>query len=137
MQQQKAKQERTEREQALCGPECLAELLRRQGKKADVHALADEMKTDASGTTLQGLAQAAQKHGFRGTGVELTQKGLAKQKLPLIALLRPGHYVVVDKVTASAVTVWNPDAQGTGKAGTKTYSLAEWQATWNGICLEL
>ena len=53
----KADQER--REQALCGPECLAELLRRQGKTADVHALADAMKTGADGTSLQSLAEAA------------------------------------------------------------------------------
>lgn len=135
MKQQGAKQAREKREASLCGPECLAELLRRSGKQADIHGLAGEMRTDGNGTSLQELANVAQAHGFRAQGVELTQRGLAQQKLPLIALLRPGHYVLVERVTAENVAVWNPDANGVGRAGVKTYPVAEWQAAWTGMGL--
>lgn len=133
MRQQKAKQERAQREGALCGPECLAEVLRRQGKSVEVHALAGEMQTGADGTSLRQLARVAKAHGWAAVGVELTQAGLGKQALPLIALLKPGHYVLVERVSGQGVRVWNPDAEGTGRAGTKTYTPGEWQGAWTGI----
>lgn len=135
MAQQKAADLQKRRDAALCGPECLAELLRRQGKRAEVTALANEMQTSADGTTLANLAHVTKLHGFTAQGVGLTQKGLAKQKLPLIALLRPGHYVLVEAVKAESVTVWDPDANGTGQSGHKSYTLAQWQPLWTGMAL--
>jgi len=124
------------RERALCGPECLAELLRRHGKKADVHALAAEMKTSEFGTSLQALADAAKKHGFSAKGLALTQKGLLKQPLPLVALVMPGHYVVVDAVSPGEVTVWDAHGSSTGKPATRRYSVKEWSVLWSsGIAL--
>ena len=78
MQQQKQAEESRRREQALCGPECLAELLHRQGKAADVHALANEMKTGADGTTLQSLADAAQTARFRAEGIGADAERIGK-----------------------------------------------------------
>src|SRR5581483_371839 len=135
MQRQKRQQEAQEREAALCGPECLAELLRRQGKRAQVHALADAMGTSQEGTSLLALCEAAKQHGFAARGVELTQAGLTQQKLPVIALLASGHYVLVEQVRPEQVAVWDPDAQGAGKAGRRTYGLAEWERVWQGIAL--
>ena len=135
MAQQKAADLQKRRDAALCGPECLAELLRRQGKTVEVAALATEMKTGADGTTLANLAQTAKGHGFAARGVELTQKGLAKQTLPLLALLRPGHYILVEVVKAESVTVWDPDANGSGQSGSKSYPLAQWRPLWTGMAL--
>jgi predicted double-glycine peptidase len=131
-----AQQERTRRrEQALCGPECLAELLHRQGKASDVHALAREMHTDETGTSLAALSETAKRHGFVAQGVELTQAGLMQQKLPAVAYLRSGHYVLVDRVEPAAVTVWDPDAHGAGKGADQALLLKQWQQHWSGIAL--
>lgn len=126
-----------EREASLCGPACLAELLRRRGETADVHGLATEMGTGERGTTLAGLADAAQKHGFRPQGLALTQKGLGEQRLPVIALVTPGHYVLVESVSAQSVTVWDPDARGLGRGGPRVYPVAEWSRAWRGTALAL
>ena len=124
-----------ERERSLCGPECLAELLRRQGKRPDVHALAAEMKTDEHGTTLAALAAAAQRHGFTPQGLRLTQAGLARQQLPAVAYLRSSHYVLVDRVAPTGVTIWDPDAKGPGKAAPQEIASAQWGQAWNGVAL--
>jgi len=132
-----ARRKARQREQSLCGPECLAELLRRQGEKADVHALAREMKTDENGTSLKALADAARKHGFAAKGLALTQKGLLRQPVPLIALIEPGHYVIVDKASPDGVTIWEANANGLDKPGVCRLSVKDWKQVWRGISLVL
>ena len=125
------------REASLCGPECLSELLRRRGERASVHALAAEMHTSDQGTSLEALADAARTHGYSAQGLALTQKGLAEQTLPVIALIAPGHYLLVEAVAPAAVTAWDPDAHGQGKGDARTLPLADWQRRWHGIALAL
>lgn len=132
-----ARQKARDREASLCGPECLAELLRRRGTAASVHALADEMHTGDKGTALFDLAAAAKRRGFSARGLALTPKGLAAQRLPVIALVTPGHYVLVDAVSARNVTVWDPDAHGQGRGGAVSISAAQWKRGWRGITLAI
>jgi len=124
-------------EQFLCGPECLAELLRRRGETPDVHALARAMGTSDQGTTLAALAFAAKAHGFSAQGLALTPKGLAEQTLPVIALVAPGHYVLVEAALPSGVTVWDPDARGVGPADRRAVPQAVWGRMWRGVALAL
>ncbi len=124
------------REEAMCGPECLAELVRRKGgQQADVHALANAMATNAEGTTLASLAKVGAKQGISLRGAELTTEGLAEQKLPVVALIRPGHYVLVERVTGGKIGLWDPDAQGSGHSGRREIAVAEWEKTWTGMAL--
>ena len=134
-----------QREASLCGPECLAELMRRRGGEAVtpdlvpdvVHRLAREMATGEHGTSLAALAAAADRHGFRARGLALTQKGLIAQRLPVIALVAPGHYVLVEAAAPGGVTLWDPDAHGTGRSGREIVPLAGWQHRWQGVTLAL
>lgn len=155
-----ARDRETERQRlaSLCGPECLAELLKRQGKDdagessaVSVERLAQEMKTSPEGTTLAAMADAAQKHGFpEATGYALTAKGLAAQQLPVIVLIAPGHYVLVEKISADgAVTFWDPNGGGrqnlpvdslpleAAQPVTQTVTAAQWEQVWKGITLIL
>lgn len=133
-----ARQRSRAREASLCGPECLAELLRRRGEiSVSVHRLADAMHTSDRGTTLTALAEAAQCHGFAARGLALTPRGLGEQKLPVIALVAPGHYVLVDGVSASKVTLWDPDARGIGRGAARSVPAAQWRQQWRGATLAL
>jgi hypothetical protein len=132
-----ARQKERQRDMSLCGPECLAELLKRKGEKADVESLSKEMKTSDRGTSLQMLSGVAKKHGFTPKGLKLTQKGLEKQKLPLIALMQPGHYVIVDVVTPKEITIWDPNGEGPHKPSTIHYPVDAWKEYWSGIALIL
>jgi len=124
-----------QREASLCGPECLVELLRRQGRAADAHKLADEMGTSDQGTSMAAMARAANSHGLSFRGVGLTQKGLTEQTLPVVALLSAGHYVLVDAVTPQKVTIWDPDADGAGKGASRDVPISAWQREWGNVAL--
>jgi ABC-type bacteriocin/lantibiotic exporter with double-glycine peptidase domain len=119
---------------ALCGPKCLAELLRRRTQIVTVETLAREMKTDEEGTRLLALRDSARKRGFAGAeGVRLTQAGLKAQKLPLIALIVPGHFVLVDQVSEKDVMFWDP---ALGKS--RSVSWEKWtQQSMGGVALTL
>ena len=151
---QKTADEKDKREQSRCGPECLAELLKRgevgkkssredaktqrelpQGRVEDVETLAAEMHTSGEGSSIAAMRETAAKHGLKLQGVSLTTKGLARQKLPLIALIAPGHYVLVDSIALSGLTVWDPDAKGVGVSGRRAYTAGEWEKAWNGVAL--
>jgi hypothetical protein len=132
---QKAADEDVRRSEALCGPECLSELLRRQGRPAEIGALAAEMQTTGEGTSLAAMQKTARRHGLKMQGVALSAKGLAKQKLPLIALIAPGHYVLVEAVAPAQTTVWEPDAQGIGVGGRRTLTAGAWAKAWSGVAL--
>jgi tetratricopeptide (TPR) repeat protein len=134
--QEKAEKKRL-REQALCGPQVLAELLKRQGKSADINTLVREMQTDENGTSLLQLQQVAQKHGLTAQGVELRPDALTAQKLPMVALVSPGHFVLVEQVTPDSIHVWEPPATRKGKGERKTHSAFEWAQIWGGYALTL
>jgi len=124
------------REEAMCGPECLAELMRRKrGAKVDVHTLANAMATSAEGTTLASLAKVGAKQGIALRGAELTTEGLAEQKLPAVALIAPGHYVLVETVGGGKIGLWDPDANGSGHSGRRELAVADWEKTWTGMAL--
>ena len=126
-----------QRANALCGPKCLAELLRRRGKKADVETLAREMKTDENGASLLAMAQTAKRHGLKAQGLDLSQAGLRQQTLPVIALVAPGHYVLVEAVTAAGTQVWDPPATGAGTGQRRAVDAAQWKREWSGATLAI
>ena len=130
----KSRAKERQKNDSMCAPECLAELLRRRGEKPDVRALAEEMKTSDEGTSMQSLSDSAKKHGYKTEGLSLTQKGLSKQPLPLIALVM-GHYVIIEKVNLLGVTIWDPYGKGIGHPSTTHYSTNEWSKLWSGVAL--
>jgi predicted double-glycine peptidase len=147
MQAQKHLDEETARNKSVCGPECLAELLKERGSTAPpVVQLALDMGTDGRGTTLEAMVSSAQKHGIDCEGVSIDKTLLASEKLPLIALIslagpnagnQSGHYVIVEKVDTDKVTVWDPDANGVGKSAVRTFDLADWSHAWHGIAIRI
>ncbi len=134
---QQAHEQARQRDASLCAPECLAELLRRRGAAASVSLLAGEMKTSHEGTSLRALADVAGRHGLRARGLRLSHQGLLGQKLPAIALIVPGHFVLVERAHPLRVWVWDPDANGAGKPGPRQFSRREWANVWGGVALTL
>jgi len=127
----------TERGASMCGPECLAEMIRRQGGQAQVTRLANEMGTDARGTSLSALSRAAAHHGFATKGLALTMKGLTKEKFPVVALINQSHYVLVESVAPAGVRIWDPDGAGVGHPLTQTVDTNMWTNSWEGVTLAL
>jgi hypothetical protein len=132
---QKKREEEMNRRMAQCGPLCLAEFLRRNGENCDADTLAKELKTSSNGTTMEAMADVAAEYGLKCKGLSLTQKGLEKQPLPLITLVIPGHYVIVEKVTNEAVTIWDPYAKGIDKPGRMIIPIKRWKMMWGKVAL--
>jgi peptidase C39-like protein len=156
-----AREKEREVQRSLCGPEVLAEVLRRRsgvqafrrsGEPASLNPqpptlnqLAREMNTDERGTSLKALAEAARRHGFQARGLSLTFRGLVRRMHTppageegcLAALVQPGHFVLVEAVDGEQVRVWDPSGYGAGKPATRQYQRHEWERLWNGIALAL
>jgi hypothetical protein len=151
-----ARERKRQREASMCGPEVLAELLDRlrrpegekerlregarggegeRGESREIGRLAKELGTDEHGTSLKALQEALKRRGIVSKGLKLTWAGLRKQRLPMVALVKPGHYVIVEAAPADFVRVWDPEAGGRGKPGVLRFSPEQWRARWDGVAL--
>ncbi|RSK43179.1 peptidase domain-containing ABC transporter [Hymenobacter rigui] len=82
-----------------CGPTCLRMIARHYGRSIPVQTLREKGQLAREGTSLLGLAEAAEAVGFRTLGVELPLDSLVTEApLPCIVLWDQNHYVVVHHV---------------------------------------
>ncbi|MCS6862729.1 MAG: cysteine peptidase family C39 domain-containing protein [Abditibacteriales bacterium] len=83
------------RTQSDCGPAALLALCQRLGVKATKEELARLAGTDATGTTMAGLAQAAQAKGLTTEGLWVDAVALQRTRLPALAWASGYHWVAV------------------------------------------
>ena len=87
-----------------CGPTCLRMIARHYGRSIPLQALREKGQLAREGTSLLGLAEAAEAVGFRTMGVELQLDNLVNEApLPCIVLWDQNHYVVVHDVKQPAL----------------------------------
>ncbi len=92
-----------------CGPTCLRMISKFHGQSFDITYLREISNLARDGTTLGGLADAAEKVGFSTLALSVGYDDLATQiPLPCIAHWRQRHYVVVYEVSANKVVVADP-----------------------------
>ena len=91
-----------------CGPAALLSICEFYGIKTTEQEIATLAGTTPTGTSLHGLAQAADSLGLKATGMELSLEELKGAKTPLIAHLNGGHFVVVVSVHKGQLTVIDP-----------------------------
>jgi ABC-type bacteriocin/lantibiotic exporter with double-glycine peptidase domain len=93
------------------------------------------MGATEKGTSLADLAHAAERYGMKARGVRLPVDKLADQKLPLIALIKPGHYVLVDAAGPSTVSYWDPGPRPTLPGSNRRCDYRLWEQMWTGVAL--
>ncbi len=72
-----------------CGPTCLRIIAKHYGRSISLEKLRSLSDTTRSGSSLQGIADAAEKIGFRSLGVKIDFKALSEQApLPCIVFWR-------------------------------------------------
>lgn len=108
-----------------CGPSCLEMIARYHGRKISKQFVKSLCQQDRQGTSLAGIARAAETLGFRTLAVKVSFDDL-KQKAPLpcIAFWPHGHFVVIYRIRGNAVYLADP------AAGLTTYTKAEFEACW-------
>lgn len=110
-----------------CGPTCLRIVAKYYGRSVSLQKLRDLSDTTRSGSSLKGIADAAEKIGFRSLGVKIDFEALIEQApLPCIVFLRQSHFVVVYKIKKGIVYVSDPGH------GLLEYSKHEFLANWIG-----
>lgn len=114
-----------------CGAACLVMVGRYWGKRFSINRLRDLASVDRNGSSLNGLANAAESIGFTTRMVTATLEKLAEQTLPAIAHWEGKHYIVVYKVTRQQVVIADP------ALGQLTLSHEEFNAGWTGYTLLL
>ncbi|MBC7808954.1 MAG: hypothetical protein H7145_22705, partial [Akkermansiaceae bacterium] len=140
---QRKSQEERDRQAAMCGPEAVAELLRRRGEVIPLETLAGEIGTAGNGSSFAAMQRVMRGHGFpEARGVRLTAEGLRRQVLPVVALVQPGHFVLVEKIApGGSVTIWDssdtfiPPGEATARSKTRVVPAGEWQRIWTNTAL--
>ena len=77
---------------ADCGPRALLIVCQKLGVKTDLQTLRKTAGTNAHGTPLAGLQQAAQKLGLHAEGVQADRDALPDTALPALAWMNRNHY---------------------------------------------
>lgn len=96
-------------DQADCGPRALLLLCQHAGIKTELPALRREAETTAQGTTMVGLALAAQANGFHPKGVQMNPQALSHLSSPAIAWVDGKHYIAVLSIRGGRATIHDPN----------------------------
>jgi len=96
---------------ADCGPHALLLACRALGVQARLSDLRRWAGGNARGTTLAGLAQAAQSQGLRARGVQVDRSALVQVPCPALAWVDGDHFVAVLAVQEEQATIHDPNKQ--------------------------
>jgi len=114
-------------DQMLCGPTCLRMIAKHYGRSISLEKLQKLSETTRSGSSLQGIADAAEKVGFRTLGVKIDFNKLKEDApLPYIVHWNQNHFVVVYKIKKGVVYVADPGH------GLLKYTIQEFISHWIG-----
>jgi len=115
-----------------CGPKALTAMLKIKGKEP----LADEevasLPTKGNQISMEELRQIAEAKGLNPIGMRMTVAQLSTVELPIVALLRPGHYVIVLAVDQKGYKIIDPER---GDTPITIYSTEILERDWTGYVL--
>jgi ATP-binding cassette, subfamily B, bacterial len=125
-----------------CGPTCIRMIAKYYGKVVDLQSLRRSTQTSKTGSSLEGISNAAEQIGFRTLSVKICLTDLVESApLPCICFWNKHHYVVVYKIKKDIVYLADPTH------GLLSYSKREFLDSWigkygdasteDGICLLL
>lgn len=102
--------------EADCGPRALSLLCQKMGVKASLPQLRQWAGTTVQGTSMAGLAQAAQAAGLKTEGMQVSREALPDQDMPAIAYVNNNHFVAVLSVAGSGdsgtAVIHDPNSAG-------------------------
>lgn len=110
-----------------CGATCLRMVSKYYGKNISLKKLTEYSETTREGTNMQLLSIAADKIGFRTIGIKIDPiRFFEEVPLPVIIYWNTNHFVVVYKVTKTAVYIADPATT------TIKYSKKDFIQNWIG-----
>lgn len=109
-----------------CGPACLKIVAKHFGKVINIQELRDLTETTRIGSTMQGLANAAETIGIRTLPAKISFTQIAEVPLPCILHWNNNHFVVLYKVKGDTCYISDP------AHGLITYQKKELLKHWIG-----
>lgn len=114
-----------------CGAACLVMVGRYWGKRFSINRLRDLANVDRNGSSLRGLAVAAESIGFSTRPVKASLDQLAQQHLPAVVHWEGRHYIVVYEIKKNHVLVADP------ALGQRCLTADQFLSDWTGYALLL
>ncbi len=114
-----------------CGAACLGMICKYYRMPIGLNRLRDMANVSRNGTSLSGLAEAAEKIGFMANGVRTGYEALMRTQLPVIIHWRGNHFVVLFKMTSKYVKIADP------AVGIRKLSRKEFEENWTNLALLL
>ncbi len=116
-----------------CGFKTVAYILNRRGihlaDDAIRHALAAH--DDSFLLSMKVLVETLQDFSLKPLGVSFAEKDLGTTRMPIITLMKPGHYFVVGGIDGTGVHIYDPDR------GELVYSMEKFRELWSGYAIVL
>ena len=112
-----------------CGPTCLRMLAKYFGRNYSLQRLREISGINREGVSLLGISEAAEKIGFRTTGVRLSLEKLSEIELPCVLHWKQNHFVVLYKIKKNVFYIADP-AKGLINCN-KTEFSKSWLSTRN------
>jgi hypothetical protein len=101
-------------EQADCGPRALLLVCNRLSIKTSLPQLRQQAGTTGQGTSMAGLARAAQALGLKTEGVQVSREALPELEMPAVAFVNGHHFAAVLALQGSGeqgtATIHDPDS---------------------------
>lgn len=114
----------TQSDQMDCGPTCIRMIAKYYGRNYTLQRLREISGINRAGVSLLGISEAAEKIGFRTTGVKINLEKLVEMDLPCILHWRQNHFVVLYKSKNNVYYIADP-AKGLIK-----YNNIEFSKNW-------
>ncbi|MFC1222208.1 peptidase domain-containing ABC transporter [Pedobacter sp. BG31] len=111
-------------DQMDCGPTCLRMIARHYGKRLSLQRLRETSGMSRNGVSLLGISEAAEKNGFRTSGIKLPLELLAEIDLPVILHWDQNHFVVLYKIHKRKYYIADP------AKGIIIYTHSEFEKHW-------
>ena len=110
-----------------CGPTCLRMIAAFYGRQVPIQKLRELSGISRDGISMLGISEAAEKIGFRTSGLKLSIAQLKELQLPAILHWNQNHFVVLEKIKGDRFYILDP-----AKASLD-YTLAEFSKHWLSI----
>ncbi|MDP1932638.1 MAG: peptidase domain-containing ABC transporter [Gammaproteobacteria bacterium] len=117
-------------ERAECGLACIAMVSSWFGRRIDLNTLRREYPISARGASLSDILNIATALDLNTRPLKVELQDLQSLQLPAVLHWDMTHFVVVKKVTASAIVIHDP------AVGERRYSMAEVSRHFTGIAVE-
>jgi ATP-binding cassette subfamily B protein len=107
-----------------CGPTCLRMVAKYYGRNYSLQRLRELCQINREGVSLLGISEAAEKIGFRSSGVKLHLEQLEEAELPCVLHWRQNHFVVLYRIKKEIYYVADP------AKGLIAYTKKEFTKNW-------